>query len=186
MKVREEYQRLSREELLDKIEGKGHMYITNSRACAQCTVAALYDILGFDAKLVKAASGLSGGTALQCLGTCGALSGGIIVLSYYIGRPIEKMSDEEYIQANVDALKIPSEIAGALADRFVEEYGTFICAHIHRILYGRIFCLTDPDEAAKFEAIGAHSDPTKSCCAVAGKAARWVMDILLENGAVLL
>jgi len=180
MKVRKEYQGLSRQELLDKVEEKGRGYLVNSMACAPCTVAALYDVLGFDAVLVKAATGLSGGTAEQFLGTCGALSGGVTVLGYYFGRPIEKMSDKEYIQANADAIKLPFEIAELLADRFVKEYGTFVCAQIHRQLFGRIFCLTDPDEVEKFK----KADGLTKAAEVVGKGARWVTEILLNKGVV--
>jgi hypothetical protein len=180
MKVRKEYQGLSRQDLLDELEKKGRGYFVNSTGCAPCTVAALYDVLGFDAMLVKAATGLSGGTAEQFLGACGVLSGGVTVLGYYFGRPIEKMSDTECIQANIEAIKRPFEIAGLLADRFIKEYGTFICAGIHRQLFGRIFCLTDPDEVEKFN----KADGLAKGSEVVGRGARWVMEILLDKGVV--
>ena len=180
MKLRKEYQGLSRQDLLDEVEKKGRGYFLNSTGCAPCTVAALCEVLGFDAVLVKVATGLSGGTAEQFLGACGALSGGVIVLGYYFGRPIEKMSDTQCIKANIEAIKRPFEIAGLLADRFIKEYGTFTCAQIHRQLFGRIFCLTDQDEVEKFN----RADGLAKGGKVVGKGARWVMEILLDKGAI--
>jgi len=179
-KVRDKYKGMSRQQLLDKAQEEGSNYLKYSYACAGGTVAALYDILDFDASLVKAITMFSGGTAEQFLGTCGALSGGLAVLGYYFGRPIEKMSDREYIQANMDALKTPYEIAGLLADRFIREYGTYICVQIHRKLYGRIFCLSDPGEVEKYMEVGG----LEKSAEIVGKAVRWVMEILLDRGAL--
>ena len=180
MKVKKEYQGLSRQELLDKVKEKGYGYLVNSLCCAPCTVAALYDLLDFDAGLVKATTALSGGTAAQVLGTCGVLSGGITVLGHYFGRPIEMMSDKEPIQTNQDANKLPIKIGGLLADRFVKEYGTFICAQMHRLFFGRFYNFRDPDEDEKFKQLGYR----KKVGDVVGNGAQWVMEILLDEGAV--
>ena len=47
----------------------------------------------------------------------------------------------------------------------------------------RTWWLLDPDDLAKFEKAGGHSAPDK-CCHVVGNGARWVMEILLDKGAV--
>jgi hypothetical protein len=180
VRVRVKYKGLSRQELLDEVQNKGYNYAINYNACAPSTVAALYDVLDFDAALVRAVTPLSGGTAEQFLGTCGILTGGLTVLGYYFGRPIEKMSDREYIQANIDALKTPYEIGGLLADRFIKEYGTFICAQIHRQIFGRTFCLSDPGEAEKYMKVGGLAKSAE----IVGKGTRWVMEILLDKGAL--
>ena len=180
VQVKDKYKGMSRQQLLDAAQKEGSNYTINSLSCAGGTVAALYDILDFDAALVRAISMFAGGTAEQFLGTCGALSGGLAVLGYYFGRPIEKMSDREYIQANIDALKTPYEIAGLLADRFIKEYGTFICPQLHRNFYGRIFYLSDPDEVEKYNQLGG----LKKSGELVGKGVRWVMEILLDRGAL--
>ena len=182
-KVREKYRGLSRQELLDKAYELAFNFEKNSYCCSQSTVAGLYELLGFDDVVVKVATPLSGGTAEQFSGTCSALAGGLMVLGYYFGRPAEKMSYQERIQANVDALFASFPASQLLADKFWKEYGTIICPHIHRQLFGRTWWLLDPDELNKFEAAGGHSDP-KKCCHVVGTAARWTMEILLDKGAV--
>jgi C_GCAxxG_C_C family probable redox protein len=184
-KVREKYQGLSRQELLDKAYELGFNYCQKSHSCSQSTVAALHELLGFDDVVVKVATSLCGGSASQYLGTCGALSGGVIVLDYYFGRPAGKMSYEEAIQANLDLLGPAFEAPKALADRFAREYGSIICPHVQRQLFGRPYYNVDPDEARKNEEAQASSDP-KNCFGVVGDAARWVMEILLDRDAAKL
>ena len=55
-------------------------------------VAAIHYIIELDDVLVKAATSLCGGTAEQFLGTCGTLSGGIMVLVYFFGRAVDSIS----------------------------------------------------------------------------------------------
>jgi hypothetical protein len=181
-KVRKEFQGLSRSELLDKVHEMGANYEKFSTSCSQSTVAALHRVLDFDDSLVRAANSSCGGQAVQVMGTCGGLIGGTFVLDYYFGRPVEKLSDKEFVQENVDILINAVGIAKLLYDKYLEEYGTILCPHIHAQLFGRHFYLMDPQEVEIFEAAGGHSDPDK-CVNVVGNAARWTMEILLDKGA---
>ena len=183
--LKKEYQGLSDRELLDKAYELGFTYEKYSWSCSQCTVAALHELLDIDDVVVKVSASICGGTADQTLGTCGALAGGIIALDYYFGRPLEKMSRQEYIQANIDALNVGSEVSQRLTDKFVKEYGTFICGQLQRKLFGRIFCFTEGDGIEKWLEAGAHSASDK-CCHLVGNAARWVLEILLEKEIVKL
>ena len=181
--LRKEYQHLNRAQLLQKSYELGRDYEMMSQSCSQSVVAALWSLLEIDDIVVKVSSSLSGGTAVQFLGTCGALCGGVIVLDYYFGRDIRHISHQERIQENVDASSSGFQIAQSLADRFWKEYGTIICVQIQRQLFGRFFYALDPDEIVKIEAAGAHSDPNK-CGHIVGNATRWVMEILLEEGMI--
>jgi C_GCAxxG_C_C family probable redox protein len=184
MKVRDKYQNLSRDELLNKVYELGVNYEINSYSCSQCTVAALHEVLGFEDSLVKAATSLCGGVAFQLCGTCGGLSGGMMVLDYYFGRPVEHLSDKEVIQTpNIDDLFNAVGVGRLLYNKYVEKYGAITCASIMAQLFGRIYYFEDMDEFTKFEKAGAHTDP-KKCVSVVGNAARWVIEILLEKGAV--
>jgi len=182
-KVRDKYRGLSRQELIDKAYELGFNFEKNNYSCSQSTVAAIHELLDIDDVVVKVATSLSGGSAEQFSGTCGALSGGLIALGYFFGRPVDKVSPYERKQSNVDALFVSFPAPQALADRFWKEYGTILCPHIHRQLFGRTWWLLDPDDLAKFEKAGGHSAPDK-CCHVAGTGARWVMEILFDKGAV--
>jgi C_GCAxxG_C_C family probable redox protein len=182
-KVTENYRALSRQLILDKAYDLGWNFDLFSGSCSQCTVAALQELLGFEDILVKAATSSCGGQALQLMGTCGALVGGTMVLDYYFGRPLSDMSYQQ--AADRDKLFSATRIAKLLYDEFMKKYGAVSCANIQRKLFGRLYWVTDPDEAAKFEAAGAHIDPDK-CMDVVGDAARWTMEILLDKRAILL
>jgi hypothetical protein len=179
--VRPAYRNLSSVELMQKAYDLGVAYEMNSFSCSQSTVAALYRLLDFPEVIVKAASSNAGGTALQLMGTCGGLVGGIMVLDTFFGRPFEHMSDTEIIQdPNVNDLVAAHPKAKALYDKYSAEYGTIICANIQHRLFGRTYYLDDADEMQKFNAAGGHSDP-KKCPSMVGNAARWVMEILLAH-----
>ena len=154
MRVTEAYQGLDPHDLLAKAANLGERYLQMSHSCGQSTVATLHDIIGFDGVLVKATNSFCGGMAEQFLGTCGALAGGILVIDYFFGRPIEKMSAEKYVQSNIDDLEPAWRMNESLADRFVSEYASITCASIHRKLFGRIFYLRDRAEAERFIASG--------------------------------
>jgi C_GCAxxG_C_C family probable redox protein len=185
MQVKEKYRGLSRQELQEKAYELGANYERNSYSCSQSTVAALHEILGFEDAIVKVATSSCAGQVLQATGTCGALVGGTMVLDYYFGRPIQNLSDKEIVQANIDAASNSFEVAKLLYDKYIEEYGTIICAHIQAQLFGRVYYLYDPQEVEKFEEAGGHTDPQK-CLNIIGNAARWVIEILLDKNAIKL
>lgn len=188
-KVREKYQGLLRKEFQDKAYELGFNFLKYNYSCSQSTVAAIHELLEIDDSLVKAATSLSGGTAEQFSGTCGSLIGGLMVISHFMGRPANKLSPNEKKLANVNALLDTFGPPQKLADRYWKEYGTIICPHIQRQLFGRTWWLldssnsVDADDLAKFEEAGGHTDPDK-CLRVVGNAARWVMEILMDEGVV--
>ncbi|MDD5591226.1 MAG: C-GCAxxG-C-C family protein [Dehalococcoidales bacterium] len=182
-KIKEKYRGLSVQELLDKAYELGFNYEKNSESCSQCTVAALHEILGFDSVVVRVATSSEGGQADQVVGTCGGLIGGTMVLDYYFGRPVESLSCQERIDTNIQTLADAAGVAKLLYDKYVDEYGTILCPHIQVQRFGRHYYFSDPDEAKKFEGAGGHSGPDK-CSHIVGTAARWTMEILLDNGAI--
>jgi len=182
VKVREKYRGLSRQGLLDEAYELGSNFEKYSIGCSQSTVAALHELLNIEGVVVRVAGSLAGGTAMQFVGTCGALSGGVMILDYCFGRPPEKMSYQEEIKDNLDAYFAATEAPMLLADKFWKEYGTINCINIQRRLFGRFYNAADPDEYEKMVRAGAH-ESTK-CPHIVGDAARWVMEILLDKGAV--
>ncbi|MFC2024293.1 C-GCAxxG-C-C family protein [Chloroflexota bacterium] len=181
VRIRDEYQKLSRQELLETVSGLASKFENYSMGCSQSTIAAIHKIVDVDDIVVKLATSAAGGTAIQTLGTCGALSGGIMMLDYFFGRPLEKMSCEELVPDSAQAIFDAADVAEIIANRFIEEYGTFICCHIQRRLFGRTFWNRDPQDYKKFEEAAGHSDPEK-CRRVVSNAAKWTMEILLEKG----
>ena len=107
-----------------------------------------------------------------------------MVLDYFFGRPVEHLSNKEVIQTpNIDDLFRAQEIARALCDKYREKYGGITCGGTMANLFGRLYFIEDQDELDKFEEAGAHTDP-KKCVSVVGNTTRWVMEILLDKGAV--
>ncbi len=163
--------------LMDRAYKLGYEYEQTYMGCAQCVYAALQDALGLrnagtDA-VFKSATALAGGTAIEGDAGCGAYSGGVMMMGTIVGRERDDFADPDGVRYRT------SDMARALHQRFIDAYGTVICHGIHRKIFGRPFYIVDPDERAKFDEAGAH---TEKCPNVVGEAARWTVEILNENG----
>jgi C_GCAxxG_C_C family probable redox protein len=143
------------------------------RGCSQCIVAAVQDTIEIrDDSIFKAATGLSAGGGSTGMGSCGAFVGGVMVLSQLCGRERDKFDDPEGIRTKTSGL------AKKLFDSFIQDYGSIICRDIQTRIFGRPFYLRDVDERRKFDEAGGHRD---KCPDVVGKAARRVVEILLDE-----
>lgn len=181
MKARAPYQNLSREELLDKTYEIAGKFEINSYSCSQSTVAAIHEIVGLSEDVVRASTTLCGGVAFQGLGACGGLSGGVMALDYFFGRPWENLSYTEQKEENINLLFTAQSYTRLLYDKYVQKYGTIICVAIQQQLFNRYYYFEDMEELQKCENAGAHTDP-KKCMDIVGTAARWVMEILIDKG----
>lgn len=184
MLIKEKYRSLSKEQLLDKAYELGVNFERYSGSCSQCTVAALHEMLEIDPIVVKIASSSCGGHAGFSTGTCGAVVGGTIAVDYFLGRPVELLSEIQEIAEGQDALQSTMETSKAFCDKFIEEYGSILCPDVQKKIYGRSFNLQEPSEWDAFMAAGAHTDPTK-CMRVVGNAARWALETLIEKKAIM-
>jgi C_GCAxxG_C_C family probable redox protein len=183
MVLTEKYRSLSQPELLDKAYELGALYERYSGSCSQCTVAALREILGFEDIIVKVAASSCGGQAGLSTGACGGVIGGTIVLDYYLGRSAEMVSAVETKPQGMAQLGVSMTAARSLCQKFIREYGSILCPQVQSKLFGRSFNLQNPEDWKAFEEAGAHTDPTK-CISVVANAARWTMEVLIENGVV--
>ena len=182
--LRAKYAGLSEGQLMDKAYELGFDFEKYSHSCSQSAVAAMHEIIDMDDAVVRVATSSAGGQAARVTGTCGALIGGTMVLDYFFGRPVADLSHIDQAQANLEPLHNAVEIAGSLFDKFLAEHGTVICPHLQTRLYGRPFFISDEEEMAKFERLGGHANPEKSCCRVVGNTTRWVMELLLARKAI--
>lgn len=161
----------SREELLQEAYEKGRKYEEECTGCAQTTIAAIFDTLNINNEDVfKAASGLADGLGLTGNATCGALTGGAMVLSYLYGRDRNNFSD---MLAAMDSYRI----AKKLHDRFVKKYDSPRCFDIQETFFGRTFDLYDPKELEKAFSVGM----PKKCSKVVGDSARWAVELVIEK-----
>lgn len=136
--------------------------------CAQATLAAIMESLGeIDETLFKAADGLTGGTALSTVGTCGALAAGILAISRITGRTYQNF------QANQPGHTW--EYILALTDRFQNYYGGLTGQKVQLAVFGTVYPLRDLTSRELFNQAGAHID---KCPLVCGNVARWTVEII--------
>jgi len=141
-------------------------------SCPQCVLAALKETLdvGNDS-IFQAAQGMTGGTALSSQGTCGALAGGMIAISGLVGRTYQEFTEGQKKRLVFKYTKL-------LYDKFIEEYGSPLCCGVQKKLFGRSYVLLDKQDYEAFEKAGAHID---KCTSVAGNAAKWTAEIILNE-----
>lgn len=161
----------NREEILQTAFENAKRHELASGGCAQCCLAGIFEAMGVENEGVfMAATGLADGVGLTGDGHCGALSGGVMALGYFFGRPESQFGDmKKQVKACI--------LAKTLHDAFVEKYGTCRCADLQKQLAGRFFNLYDP---AEMEAALEAGMPEK-CSAVVGETARMAAHIILEE-----
>ena len=186
-KLREQYRGLSRNELLDKAYELGFNYGKISGFCSQDVVATIHELIDIDDVVVRVANSVAGGMLGRVTGACGTLVGGTMVLDYFFGRQAAEMSHQESVPANMVTCWAGIGVARLLYDWFLKEYGVIYCGHLQQKLYGRIYWLEDPHQHKEKDILDkslASSDPEKTCYNLVGSAARKVMEILLDKGAI--
>lgn len=162
---------MDREEALSKVENFAIEYDQKFSGCAQCVLAALKAVLKgkIPDDVFKAASGLAGGVG-RTGNTCGAVTGGVMALSSFLGREYCDFFRSE----NMESLRI----AKKLVDRFIKEYGSASCCDIQTKIMGRCFNFWKKEDEKAFLDSGGHND---KCPTVCGKGARWILEILFEE-----
>jgi C_GCAxxG_C_C family probable redox protein len=162
----------TQKDVLDDVYQRAFQYEARLGSCPQCVLAALNETLDIgDDAVFKSSQGLSGGTALSSEGTCGALAGGMIAIGLLVGRTYQEFSEGQ-------KKRLVFKYTRLLYDRFVKEYGSPLCCGVQKKIFGRSYVLLDKDEYEAFEKAGAHVD---KCTSVAGNAAKWTAEIILNE-----
>ncbi len=158
-------------ERLDKAFTNAKQYEMKSGGCPQCTIAGVFDALGIENDDVfKAGTGLADGVGLTGDGHCGALSGGVMAISYVFGRDKKDFGDmRKLVKANLLSKK--------LHDQFVEKYGTARCRDIQTSLVGRFYNLYDPAEMQAAVKAGM----MEKCSSLVGEVAKMTTRIIIEE-----
>ena len=159
-------------DILENVYHLAFQYEAKLGSCPQCVLAALKETLDVgDDNVFKASQGLSGGTALSSKGTCGALSGGMIAIGSLVGRTYQEFTEGQ-------KKRLVFKYTRQLYDKFVKEYGSSLCCDVQKKIFGRSYVLLDKQEYEAFEKAGAHVD---KCTSVAGNAAKWTAEIILNE-----
>ncbi|MCL1941382.1 MAG: C-GCAxxG-C-C family protein [Synergistaceae bacterium] len=143
--------------------------------CAQVVLASVRETVGnISDEVFQSATGLAGGVA-RTGNACGALTGGVMALSCFWGRPYDDFADPDKRRVRTFS------ISKKLADKFQEAYGSPNCGKIQEKIMGRSYDLGDPKDFEQFVKDGGHDDKCPSVCA---NAARWTLEILNEEGLI--
>ena len=160
-----------KEEIADKASKLAEEFERRCTGCAQTTIAGIFEALGIENDDVfKAASGLADGLGLTGDGTCGALVGGAMVISYLFGR--ERKDFKDMLKPIKSYLLVKK-----LHDQFVEKYGTCRCSELQKSLMSRTFNLLDRKEFKEAVEFGMMN----YCSKVVGTAARLATMIILDE-----
>ncbi len=155
-----------RDELAAKAADLAYELESRYGCCPQCVLTALKETVGnVTDDTIKASHGLSGGGGLSGVGTCGALSGGLVALSTKRGRDADKLHKGRGI-GNF-------QIGNRLVERFREEFGGITCEELQQQFTGRTWDMWDPSEYKGFQE--ARGD---QCARASALVARWVVKMM--------
>jgi C_GCAxxG_C_C family probable redox protein len=152
---------------------RGFDYEKRYGSCGQCVVAAVQDALAVrEDSVFRAASSLGGGIGKLCDGSCGAYTGGTLMIGLWWGRVRDRFDGDRENKRFCDELTV------RLHRKFIQEFGSVTCREIHDRLFGRRFDLWDAADKESFEQAGAHRD---KCTRVVALAASWTTELILES-----
>jgi len=160
-------EKISREDLLNKIEETAHDYEKEFHGCSRCVFKALQDYLdlGNDSSL-KASTPLAAGVAMRGE-TCGALLGGLLAIGIVTAN--EDLTDSNALQNSMAA-------GFRLARKVEKEFGTTNCTKIQTDRLGRFYSLADTAQYNTFIEAGGYVE----CSKVVGKIARMTAEFILD------
>jgi C_GCAxxG_C_C family probable redox protein len=160
-------ERLSREEVLNKVEQAAHDYEKDFHGCSRCVLKGLQDYLNLgDGITLRASTPFAAGIAMRGE-TCGALLGALMAVGIVT-------ASEEFEDSN--ALN-NSLAAGFRFIRMVKkEFGSTDCVKIQTDRLGRSFNIADPQQYQAFIDAGGYVE----CPKVVGKIARMAAEFILD------
>jgi C_GCAxxG_C_C family probable redox protein len=117
-------QKLSKEALKKQARKKAYNYELRCHGCSQAVLLTFQELLSLEDELTfKAAGPLCAGLGMGK--TCGALTGGVLVLGMKYGR--------HHIHDGLNGLFPGMGAAQKLVQRFEQEFGTTVCSEISKI-----------------------------------------------------
>jgi len=165
-------------EVSDEAYRRGKDYVMRY-ACAPGVFAAVMDTLGYEndpavGEVFKATMGLIGGTGNMAIGTCGAMAGAALPISYRFGITKEDLKDPEKMSKVMQAASVVAEVG----KKMQEKYGHIQCQEVQFHLWGKSYRFTNPEAMQEFMELSL-SDPR--CQEVNGDVARWTVEKILEH-----
>jgi len=165
-------------EILDEAYRRGYDYCARM-ACAPGAFAAVMDTLGYEDDPVlndvwKATIGLTGGTGSMTIGTCGAMAGAAMAISYSFGFTKEELDDPEKM---LNVASVVAEVGKEMQDK----YGHIQCQEVQFHHWGKSYRFTNPEAMQEFMSLSADESFRAACQEVTGDLARWTVKKILEH-----
>lgn len=158
-----------KQEILDRVQGRGEEYEYLSHSCAKGSALAVMEEFGLgNMEIVKAMSPFPGFGMTGWI--CGAVTGGLIALGIYFGS-------EDLL--NYEATGRTMGAARKFIPRFEEEMGTILCPNIQEdVIFGKYM---DPRASQEnFEAF-VKAGGYEKCALPPGIGARIAAEIIIES-----
>lgn len=127
--------------------------------------------------IVQAGVALAGGGANSVIGSCGAFSGGLVVLSAKFSPCSDSLSAKELEQLAYARGKF-----NRFRDWFVSEFGGVACRDVQFRTLGRVYNIMDEQEFQKF--MEYQQETGKYCREISMKAALKVTEIISQENNV--
>ena len=166
-----------KKELVEKARRLGREYLLKYGGCAPGTLMAVAHTLNLEVsdEVFKAMMGFS-----SFAGACGNVCGGIaaIGLRYGMGREDLVKNPESFSLSFVNIMIT----AKVLREKFVEEYGSYLCDDIQTKLFGKCVMPQAPEELEAFMKMDLEELKVfyEKCSSITENAAGWTVAAILE------
>ncbi|MDH5446757.1 MAG: C-GCAxxG-C-C family protein [Gammaproteobacteria bacterium] len=158
--------KINKQELAEQASQQAYADEIEYGCCPQCVLKAVQSTVGYVSdETIKASHGLSGGGGLAGLGTCGALTGGLLALSAKRGRDHDKFDKGKFV-GNF-------KLGQKLVERFQTEFGGVTCQQLQEKFTGQTYNMWDEQQYKDFtEARG------NKCAEATARVTKWVVEML--------
>jgi hypothetical protein len=165
--------------ILDEAYRRGYDYLLKWRACAPTVFAAVMDTLGYENdpavnEIWKASVGLTGGTGNMAIGTCGAMAGAAMAISYSFGFTKEELAKDLMKMLNVNG------VVAEVGKKMQEKYGHIQCQEVQFHHWGKSYRFTNPKAMLEFASMTDDKKSNPQCLEVTGDLTRWAVEKILE------
>ncbi len=175
-----------KEKAIQKARELGKEYENLYVGCAQSSFAAIIDALRSEAdielltpeeedRFFTALVGLSGGVGMSAKGTCGAVTGSSLAVSFATGKGRKEQLADKW--APVPSSK---NVRDGVVNKMANEFGSIICREICFCRFGKSYDFTKPDVAVEFLSQSRkHPQCTVEGCTIS-KAAVWAVEKICD------
>ena len=166
----------SKERIMEKAYELGVKYEKECTGCAQTIIAAIFEALGiWNDDVFRAASGLANGLGLTGDGSCAALLGASMVISYLFGR---EHKDFEEIYKPMKSYGLVKKLHNQFVREYGGEYNSCRCSDVQKGLMGLtwdLWSMNEMDDSFKTQMVD-------NCSKIVGNIAKLTIKLLFENG----